>query len=110
MDPKINPIELFFRLAIDDNTPSSLDELGLDAATSSLANTRLTLTRQEAGRLASTFSDTEDSAVSIGTYAQSVTEGAKKLDSEQVIGVLVAIFDAVVKVGDELSAVCSSHG
>lgn len=109
VDSKASPIELFFRIVIDDSLPTSLDELGLEAATVSLANTRLTLARREAGKFISTVSDTVDTTVSIGTQAQAVAEGARKLDSEQVIGVLVAMLDAVVRVGDELSTVRSSH-
>lgn len=99
VDSKASPIELFFRIVIDDSLPTSLDELGLEAATVSLANTRLTLARREAGKFISTVSDTVDTTVSIGTQAQAVAEGARKLDSEQVIGVLVAMLDAVVRVG-----------
>lgn len=107
VDSKASPIEFFFRIVINDTPPMSLDDLGLDAATSSLANSRLTLARREAGKFTSTVSSTVDTAVSIETQAQSIAEGAKKLDSEQVIGVLVAMLDAVVKVGDELSTVRS---
>lgn len=109
VDSKVDPIEFFFCIVIDNVPPTSLDDLGLDAATSSLANSRLTLARREAGKLTSTASDTVDAAVTIGTDAQAVAGGAKKLDSEQTIGVLVAMLDAVVKVGDELSTVRSSH-
>ncbi|EIM82043.1 uncharacterized protein STEHIDRAFT_114701 [Stereum hirsutum FP-91666 SS1] len=104
VNSKASPVELFFRIVIDDSLPTSLDELGLEAATVSLANTRLTLARREAGKFISTVSDTVDTTISIGTQAQAVAEGARKLDSEQVIGVLVAMLDAVVRVGDELSA------
>ncbi|EIM81970.1 uncharacterized protein STEHIDRAFT_141924, partial [Stereum hirsutum FP-91666 SS1] len=103
VDSKADPIECFFRIVIDDTPPTFLDDLGLDAATSSLANSRLTLAQRDASKFTSTVSGTVDTAVSIGTQAQSIAEGAKKLDSEQVIGVLVAMLDAVVKVGDELS-------
>lgn len=110
IDSKTDSIKLSFRLVMNDNAPTSLDELGIDAATSSLAKSRLAIARREPGRFASMASDTVQTAVSVGNHAQSVDEGARKLDSEQVIGVLVALLDGVVKVGDELATVGPSQG
>lgn len=109
IDSKTDPIKLSFRLVIDDSAPTSLDDLGIDDATSALAETRLAFARGERGRFASTVSDSVDTAVSLGAHVQAVTEDVKELDSEKVIGVLVRMLDAVVKIGDELSTVRSSR-
>lgn len=108
-DPKPGAIKLSFHLIINDSPPASLEELGLDAVTVSLADTRLALARLQAGTTALTVSNTVDTAISVESHAQSVTEGAKNLDSEQVIGILVATLDAVISVGDELATVCFSY-
>lgn len=110
IDPKTDTIKLSFHLVMNDNAPTSFDELGIDAATSSLAKSRVALARREPGRFASMAFDTVQTAVSVGNHAQSLEEGARKLDSEQIIGVLVALLDGVVKVGDELATVGLSHG
>lgn len=106
---KTDPMKLSFSLFIDNDPPTSLDELGIEAATSALAQSRLALVRRDPGRLVSTISDSVDTAVSIGAHAQAVAEGAKELDSEKVIGILVRALDAVVGIGDELSAVRYLH-
>lgn len=109
IDSKADNIKLSFRLVMNDDAPTSLKEFKIDRATSSLANSYLNLARREPGKIASTASDTVATAVTVGDHAQSVYEGAKKLDSEQIIGALVTLADGVVKVGDELAAVGSSH-
>lgn len=104
---KAQPVKLSFTLAMTPSAPSNSSGLGIGAAAQRLADAHLTLAHREHGTLFSRTSQADDTAVSVGTSAQSVADVAKGLDSEQVIGAMVKCLDVLVSVGDEITKVCS---
>lgn len=88
-------------------TPTTIADLGIDDASSRLANAYRALARRQLGENASSAFRAADDIVSAGSEAQDVVDGAQALSGEQIIGGLVSALDAVVKIGDEVSAVCT---
>lgn len=99
-------MKLHFCFTITPQAPLvSLIDLDIDAAAKSLADARLSLARQERGKFTETISETVDTAVSAGTSAQAIADGAQKLSGEQVIGAMINALDTLVRIGDEISMV-----
>lgn len=95
------------RVTIPRVTPTSIIDFGIDYASSRLANAYQVLARRQLRRITSSAMSTADDTVSVGAEAQVIVDGAGMLSGVQIIGGLVNALDAVVKIGDELSAVCA---
>lgn len=94
-------------MVIAPQVPSSFVDLGLDDAARSLADAHLTLARQQRVKFNETFTQAVDTAVSAGTNAQATVDNARNLEGEQVIGAMINALDTLVKIGDEITTVCS---
>lgn len=106
-DPSTPLIKLSICVVIAPRVPSSIVDIGLDDAARSLADAHLTLARQQRLNFNETFTRAVDTAVSAGPSAQATVDNARKLEGEQVFGAMINALDTLVKIGDEISMVCS---
>ena len=105
-NPKTLPIKLSFSINIVSSPPPSIKHLGIDDAAKRLADVHLALARRrERGKLTTAISQAVDNAVSSKSDVESAANDIGKLNGERAIGVMINIFDTLVKVGDEIAAV-----